>query len=244
MQGVGNICILSPTTQTPFITNRLVTIVHTKAVNSNFSTKIGCHGNVPQHLWTPIQHMIPTAHPSPQAKRHPYRFSRLWTGDRRVSLYFTIGRPFSPKICPFPWGDLDPHLIRGSQAHPSTQTQTAARSVQPFLQGSLVWQTDHATRSVRIGRIYVRSTAMRPKNNRASLVRPTLILWPSDSFQNSNIIMLNAHLATVGKLAVIKQLDLLTVTLVELQRSLDNHSVSQSTEAQMSQLIWQTVIAC
>jgi len=149
-----------------------------------------------------------------------------------------------PKFAPSHGGDLDPHLIRGSQAHPSTQTQTAARSVQPFLQGSLVWQTDHATRSVRIGRIYVRSTAMRPKNNRASLVRPTLILWPSDSFQNSNIIMLNAHLATVGKLAVIKQLDLLTVTLVELQRSLDNHSVSQSTEAQMSQLIWQTVIAC
>jgi len=26
---------------------------------------IGYHGNVPQHLWTPIQHMIPTAHPSP-----------------------------------------------------------------------------------------------------------------------------------------------------------------------------------
>jgi len=27
--------------------------------------------------------------------------------------------------------------------------------------------TDHATRSVRIGRIYVRSTAMRPNNNSA-----------------------------------------------------------------------------
>jgi len=27
--------------------------------------KIGCHGNVPQHLWIHIQHMIPTAHPSP-----------------------------------------------------------------------------------------------------------------------------------------------------------------------------------
>jgi len=31
----------------------------------------------------------------------------LLTDDRRVSLYFTMGRPFSPQNCPFPWGDLD-----------------------------------------------------------------------------------------------------------------------------------------
>ena len=44
---------------------------------------------------------------------------------------------------------------------------------QPFLQDSLVWQTDqqtdqptdHAVWSVIIGRIYIHSTAMRPKNN-------------------------------------------------------------------------------
>jgi len=107
----------------------LVTIVRTKPVNSNFSPKIGCHGNVPQHLWTPIQYMIPTAHPSPQPKRHPYRFSRLCTNNRRVSLYFTMGRPFSPKICPFAWGDLDPHLIHGSPGQPKSSTQKAARSV-------------------------------------------------------------------------------------------------------------------
>jgi len=104
--------------------------------------KIGCHGNVPQHLWTPIQHMIPMAHPSPQPKRHPYRFSRLCTDDRRVSLYFTMGRPFSPQNLPLPRGDLDPHLIHGSTAPPKSSTQTVARSVKPFLQGSLVWQTD------------------------------------------------------------------------------------------------------
>ena len=51
-----NGCMLSaiseffwPTTQTPSITNSLVAIVHTKTVNSNFSPKIGCHCNVPQH---------------------------------------------------------------------------------------------------------------------------------------------------------------------------------------------------
>jgi len=50
VQGIGNICILSTTTQTPFITNWLVTIVHTKPFNSNVSPKIGCHGNDPLTL--------------------------------------------------------------------------------------------------------------------------------------------------------------------------------------------------
>ena len=50
-----------------------------------------------------------------------------------------------PKICPFPWRYLDPHLIHGSPGLPKSSTQTAARSVQPFLQGSLVWQTDRQT---------------------------------------------------------------------------------------------------
>ena len=102
-----------------------------KASYSKLRPKIGCHGNVPQHLWTPIQHMIPTAHPTLQPKRHPYRFSRLCTDDRRVSLYFTV--QFSPKNLPLPMGDLDPHLIHGSLGPPKSSTQTAARSVQPFL---------------------------------------------------------------------------------------------------------------
>ena len=90
-----------------------------------------------------------------------------------VSLYFTMGRPFSPKNLPLPMGGSGPHLTHGSPGPPKSSTQKAARSVQPFLQGSLVWQTDrqptdHATRSVRIGRIYVRSTAMRPNNKKAA----------------------------------------------------------------------------
>jgi len=139
-----------------------------KASYSKSCPKIGCHGNVSQHLSSPIQHMIPTAHPSPQPKRHQYRFRRLCTDDHRVSLYFTMGRPFSPKNLPLPVEDLDPHLIHGSLGPPKSSTQTAVRSVQPFLQGSLVWQTDrptdHATRSVRTGLIYVRSTGMWPNN--------------------------------------------------------------------------------
>jgi len=61
----------------------------------------------------------------------------------RESLYFTTGRPLSPKNCPFPWKtDLDRHLIRGSFDFSESSSQTASRSVQPFLQGSLLCQTD------------------------------------------------------------------------------------------------------
>jgi len=81
--------------------------------------------------------------------------------------------------CPYTlqWDATSPPKIAsscGSMGPPESSNQTASRSVQPFSQGSLVWQTDrqtdrrtdHATRSVTIGRIYVLntySTAMRPK---------------------------------------------------------------------------------
>jgi len=52
---------------------------------------------------------------------------------------------FHTKIGPFPWGDLNPHLIHSPLGPAKSSTQTASRSVQPFLQGSLVWQTDRPT---------------------------------------------------------------------------------------------------
>jgi len=42
--------------------------------------------------------------------------------------------PFRPRNCPFLWENMDPHLIRGFLAQPEPTTQTASRSVQPFLQ--------------------------------------------------------------------------------------------------------------
>jgi len=42
-------------------------------------------------------------------------------------------------------GDLEPHLTDGSLVQPESTAQTASRSVQPFLQGSLVWQIDRQT---------------------------------------------------------------------------------------------------
>jgi len=53
--------------------------------------------------------------------------------------------PLPPQNCPFPWGNLDPHLIHGFLGLPESSTQTASWSVHPFLQGSLVWQTDRQT---------------------------------------------------------------------------------------------------
>jgi len=68
------------------------------------------------------------------------------------------GRPFPPKLS-LPMGDVYLHLTRGSLCPPDFSTQTASRLVEPFLQGSLMWQTDtptdHATRSVTIGHTYI-----------------------------------------------------------------------------------------
>jgi len=78
------------------------------------------------------------------------------------------GRPLFSSLCPFAWRDLDSHIIYDYLSQPDSTTQTASRLVQRFLQGSLLLTdrpTDHATRSVRIGRIYVRTTVMRPNNN-------------------------------------------------------------------------------
>jgi len=74
---------------------------------------------------TPIYFMIPWGRPSPQFKLHHDWFSYFHTGDCRVSLYFTMERSFPPQNCPFPWGDLDPHLIHGSLGPPKSSTQMA-----------------------------------------------------------------------------------------------------------------------
>jgi len=86
----------------------------------------------PSHGVSGPQGTIPETHPSPQTKRHLYRYSHFCTHDCRVSLYFTMGRPFPPQNCPFPWEDLDPHLIHGSLGPPKSSTQMASRLVQPF----------------------------------------------------------------------------------------------------------------
>jgi len=66
----------------------------------------------------PIKFMIlgPMRAHSPNSKWYHDRFSCFRTSDHRVSYglqWAIMGRSFLPH-CPFPWGDLDPNLIRGS----------------------------------------------------------------------------------------------------------------------------------
>jgi len=125
----------------PYITNCLVAIVDTNPVNSNFSPKIGCHGNVLSTAGPP-SNTISTAHPSPQCKGHLDWFSRFCTGDRIMSLYFTMAAPF-------------PLVSSHGRSRPSSNTWFPGPTRvlnpygisigQPFLQGWLVWQTDRQT---------------------------------------------------------------------------------------------------
>jgi len=46
-----------------------------------------------RHLANTIEPVLPSAHPSPQSKRHLDCFSRVCIDNYRVSLYFTIRRP-------------------------------------------------------------------------------------------------------------------------------------------------------
>ena len=153
--------------------------MHTPYIES----QSGCHSNVPSNLAIGYVFIGQLDPKNPQPKWHLDRFSHFGTGDHRVCLYFTIGRPFPPSKLPLPMGDPDPHLIHGSLGSPKSSTQMASRLVQPFLQGSLTSvtdrPTDHATRSVRIGRIYVHSTAMWPKNtaSKATLINPYILAF-------------------------------------------------------------------
>jgi len=64
--------------------------------------------------------------------------------------------------------DLDPHLIHGFLSPPESSIQTAPHSVQLFLQGSLVWQTDRPRYSVRNNRPHLADAVMRPNNKNSN----------------------------------------------------------------------------
>ena len=68
--------------------------------------------------------------------------------------------------CYLPGGaSVHPHLIYASLGPPESRSQTASRSVHLFFAGLITVTdrlTDHATRSVTVGCIYICSTAMQP----------------------------------------------------------------------------------
>jgi len=86
----------------------------------------------------------------------------FYTDDCRVSCTLQWVALLPTLKLPLPMGDVDPHVILSSLGPPEFSTQTTSWSVQLFLQGSLVWQTDHTARSVTISRTYVCNNAMRP----------------------------------------------------------------------------------
>jgi len=59
-------------------------------------------------------------------------FSHFCTAYGRMSLYFTVGDPFSQN-CFFSSGWSGCHLTHDSLGHSETTIQTSSRSVQPFL---------------------------------------------------------------------------------------------------------------
>jgi len=98
-------------------------------------------------------------HPSHHPKLHLDRFSCFHTAHGKESLHFTMGHLFPPPSnCPFTlW--IWTLSNNGSLGPPETISKLASRTVQPFLQGSQSCQTDrqtdHATPSTTIGRIYL-----------------------------------------------------------------------------------------
>jgi len=106
-----------------------------KPIIANCVSKlVAMAGNIPQYLWTPIQHMIHWIHLSPRPKRHLDRFSRLC----KMFLYFAMGRP-SPSKLPLHMGSGSP-LIHGS-----LPTRVLNPNGISFLQFSLYSVTDRPT---------------------------------------------------------------------------------------------------
>ena len=104
----------------------------------------------------------------PNASRSVRPF--LHSSRQRAPLYFTMGRPLPSKL-PLLTGYLDPNLIYDSLGPSESIIQTAYRSVQSFLQGSLLWQTDRC-RALRLV-VFVIWRARGQQGHRAGYPR-----WP------------------------------------------------------------------
>ena len=107
--------------------------------------------------------MVPLVHAIQHPKRHLGRFSRFCTAQGGRSLYFTMGRPFSRKIAPS-HGEYGPPC-NACFLEPTRAVNPNGISICSAVFAGVTTMTDRqtTTRSVTIGRIYVRSTAMRPK---------------------------------------------------------------------------------
>ena len=115
------------------------------------------------------------AHPSPQPKQHLDQFSHICTDDCRVSLYFTMGRPFLPSKLPLPMGRSGPPS--------NTWFPGPTRVLNPngISIGSAVFAGPRLTSAAPTNRprysVSNNSTAMRPNNGSRFLQAQCPCLW-------------------------------------------------------------------
>jgi len=107
----------------------------------------------PMGVWTPSNTwFLGPSEPTTQTGSRSFQpFLHRWPKSEVTEEMLYSGT--SPSKLPLPMQDLDAYLIHDwFLGHTRVLNQTASRSVQRFLQGSLVWrtdrQTDNATRSV------------------------------------------------------------------------------------------------
>jgi len=124
---------------------------------------------------------LPWAHPSPHTKRHLNRFSHFCRAHSWGSLCFTMSWPLSHSKLPYCTGDQDRHLIYGSLGPFEYKTQTTSRLVQPFLQGSRLWQKDQPSTNhaslVCNNRQHLQRTVMQPNNNNNNNKWSIKVIW-------------------------------------------------------------------
>ena len=95
-----------------------------------------------RHLANTTEHVLPSAHRNPQPKWQIDRFSQFCTAHGRVSSGISF-----PLLIALSHAGSGPHLMHASLVPPESITQTASRSVQPFLHSlyqSVVGHVGHA----------------------------------------------------------------------------------------------------
>ena len=123
-----------------------------KCYLDQFSQLCTSHGRV--SLGMPMQVLFPKnctfawCHLEPHGSFCPPE-SKSETASQVIFAQLTAGCSYtlewvapSPSKLPPPIGDLDPHLIHGCLITPESSCQMASQSVELFLHGLLLWQTD------------------------------------------------------------------------------------------------------